>query len=134
MHLRLLSTTIAFLTCVAAAGAQGDGVKRHNMFKWSDAVVVAKLDKATFGGILYSNPPIYHGQMQLTTTEVIQGTLKVKVTFEAFYRAHQYDAPKYPEGKSCLVCFTYDAPTKTWTVFHIEEVTAENIKEAKAAQ
>jgi hypothetical protein len=135
MFFRLAGFTVILLACATAVRAQQEeSLKRYGVFKGADAVVVAKLDKVTPGGILFSNPPAYLGQMQLTPAQVIKGPLKQQVAFDAFYCARQRDAPTYPEGKTCLVALFFDAPSKTWTVYLIEEATAANVKEAKNAQ
>ena len=98
----------------------------------ADAIVIAKLDSANSGSILYSLPPIYNSALKLVPDAVVRGPQKKGDAFTAYQNLRQKDRPDYPVGKMCVVVLQLH--DKTWTVLLLEVANADNVNEAKAAK
>jgi hypothetical protein len=134
MKSRCLLVVAVLLTCCTHAAAQPPNQKRMLCFREADAVVVARLHTAQFGGILYSNPPSYAHVLHLTSTQVVKGPPRRRMASDVWHFVRQKDMPTFPVGKTCLVALAYDNERMMWTVLLIEEANADNLKEANAAK
>jgi hypothetical protein len=106
--------------------------RRGTILKGADAVLIAKLDKQTPGGVQYTLPPVYHSTLHFIPKEVVKGDLKKGKAMKANHWVRQDKAPVYNIGKECIVALEYDKGRKVWSVILLEIATKENIKEVKA--
>jgi hypothetical protein len=126
----LLVLSLLFPVMVWAQPPKRD---RALSLRFADAVLIAKLEKATLVGIAYSLPPKYGSQLRITPSHVSRGAFKKGKTVDVWHNVTQTEKPKFPVGKECIVALEYLPTQNAWTVMFIEEATKESIKEAKAA-
>jgi hypothetical protein len=122
-----------FLLGAGVAQAQG-AQNRPLILKCSDAVVVAKLKKATPQGVLYSLPPRYTTLLELAIEDVVWGPFHAGFTVKVYHSVSQNNEPEYSLGTKCLIALEHGWEHDVWNVLLLEGSNKENAKDAQDAR
>src|SRR4051812_49414020 len=89
---------------VSSAGvANAQMTIRESIFGGCDSVIVAKMEKATPAGVLYTLPPTYSTLLEFTVQDVVWGPFLKGRTVKAYHSAKQDKQPTFTPGTKSLV-------------------------------
>src|SRR5262245_35522691 len=94
---------VGLLLIPATSSIAQDKAARAAIFKSADAIVIAKLDSANSGSIMYSRVPIFNVLLKLVPDHVARGPQKKGDAFSAYHTVQRKEPPEYPVGRMCIV-------------------------------